>query len=75
MLLTGWKDGAQGLAALRQAGWHTIAQDEKSSVVYGMPAAAELNAAVEILPLTRSPPRFTERSIPTESICNLPEGS
>ena len=55
MLLTGMgRDGAQGLAALRKAGWHTIAQDEKSSVVYGMPAAAaELNAAVEILPVEK----------------------
>jgi two-component system, chemotaxis family, response regulator WspF len=55
VLLTGMgKDGAQGLAALRRAGWHTIAQDEKSSVVYGMPAAAaELNAAVEILPIEK----------------------
>jgi two-component system response regulator WspF len=55
ILLTGMgKDGAQGLAALRQAGWHTIAQDEKSSVVYGMPAAAaELNAAIEILPIEK----------------------
>lgn len=53
VLLTGMgKDGAEGLLALRQAGWHTIAQDEKTSVVYGMPkAAAELNAAVEVLPL------------------------
>jgi two-component system response regulator WspF len=55
VLLTGMgKDGAHGLAALRLAGWHTIAQDEKTSVVYGMPAAAaELHAAVEILPIER----------------------
>lgn len=55
ILLTGMgKDGAQGLLDLRRAGWHTIAQDEATSVVYGMPkAAAELHAAVEILPLER----------------------
>mgnify|MGYP001766979519 CR=1 FL=1 len=53
ILLTGMgRDGAEGLAALRKAGWHTIVQDEKTSVVYGMPAAAvELGGAVEILPL------------------------
>lgn len=55
VLLTGMgRDGARGLLALRRAGWHTIAQDEASSAVYGMPkAAAELGAAVEILPLPR----------------------
>lgn len=55
ILLTGMgRDGAEGLSALRKAGWHTIVQDEKSSVVYGMPAAAvELGAAVEILPLDK----------------------
>jgi two-component system, chemotaxis family, response regulator WspF len=52
-LLTGMgNDGAAGLLKLRTAGWHTIAQDEATSTVYGMPkAAAEKNAAVEVLPL------------------------
>lgn len=51
ILLTGMgRDGANGLLELRKAGWLTVAQDEKSSVVYGMPkAAADLGAAVEIL--------------------------
>jgi len=53
VLLTGMgRDGGAGMAVLRKAGWHTIAQDEKTSVVYGMPAAAiELGGAAEILPL------------------------
>lgn len=55
VLLTGMgRDGAEGMAVLRQAGWHTIAQNKETSVVYGMPAvAAELNAAIEILPIDR----------------------
>lgn len=53
VLLTGMgKDGGEGLLALRSRGWHTIAQDQATSVVYGMPkAAADLGAAVEILPI------------------------
>jgi chemotaxis response regulator CheB len=41
---------------LRDAGAHTIAQDQATSAVYGMPkAAAKLNAAVEVLPLDQIP--------------------
>jgi chemotaxis response regulator CheB len=52
VLLTGMgRDGAAGLKQLRLDGWHTIAQDESSSAVYGMPkAAAACGAAIEILP-------------------------
>jgi two-component system response regulator WspF len=40
-VLTGMgSDGALGLAEMRRRGWHTVAQDEPSSVVYGMPRAA-----------------------------------
>jgi chemotaxis response regulator CheB len=52
-LLTGiGRDGASGLLALRRSGWYTVAQNEQTCVVYGMPAAAvELGAAVETLPI------------------------
>jgi two-component system response regulator WspF len=51
ILLTGMgKDGAAGLAKLRTVGWHTIAQDQATSIVYGMPkVAAAMGAAVDIL--------------------------
>jgi len=57
VLLTGMgADGAQGLLRLRQHGACTIAQDEQSSVVWGMPGAAvKLDAAMEILSLKDIP--------------------
>ena len=46
------KDGAQGLLAIKNSGGLTIAQDETSSAVYGMPnAAKEINAAQSIMDL------------------------
>lgn len=57
-LLTGMgKDGAAGLLALRRAGAMTFAQDEASSIVFGMPKAAiDLGAAERVLPLDKIAP-------------------
>ncbi|MBF8792745.1 chemotaxis response regulator protein-glutamate methylesterase [Pseudomonas monteilii] len=62
VLLTGMgRDGAQGLKQMRQRGFLTIAQDQQSSAVYGMPkAAAAIDAAVEIRPLERIAGRLME---------------
>lgn len=62
VLLTGMgRDGAQGLKLMRQQGFLTIAQDQASSAVYGMPkAAAAIDAAVEIRPLERIAGRLME---------------
>jgi two-component system chemotaxis response regulator CheB len=54
-LLTGMgRDGAMGMKAIKQLHGKTIAQNEKSCVVFGMPnAAIEMNAADKVLPLER----------------------
>ncbi len=53
VILTGMgSDGAKGLLAMRKAGAYTIGQDEKSSVVYGMPGVAQnIGAVMKQLPI------------------------
>ncbi len=53
VILTGMgADGAQGLLSMRQAGAHTIAQDEATSVVWGMPGeAVKIGAAEHVTPI------------------------
>lgn len=60
LLLTGMgTDGADGMLRLREAGARTIAQDEKTSLVYGMPrAAVERGAAQKVLGLEQMAPEI-----------------
>ncbi|MFT7620774.1 MAG: two-component system chemotaxis response regulator CheB [Planctomycetota bacterium] len=53
VIMTGMgNDGAQGLREMKDAGAHTISQNEKSCVVYGMPKkAVEMGAHCEVVPL------------------------
>ncbi|MEN0057854.1 MAG: chemotaxis response regulator protein-glutamate methylesterase [Bdellovibrio sp.] len=55
VVLTGMgKDGAEGLLEMKNAGAYTVAQNEETCVVYGMPAAAvALNATDKVLPLDK----------------------
>ena len=64
IIMTGMgDDGAQGLLEMRQSGAHTIAQDEESCVVFGMPREAiALGAALSVLPLQQIPRAALEKS-------------
>jgi len=60
VILTGMgRDGARGLKEIRARGGRTIAQDERSCVVFGMPGeAVSLGAAEEVLPLDEIAPHL-----------------
>lgn len=62
VILTGMgSDGAEGLKAIRDAGGHTIGQNEATSIVYGMPRVAnELGAVERQLPLNLIGPAIME---------------
>ncbi|HZZ85980.1 MAG TPA: chemotaxis response regulator protein-glutamate methylesterase [Anaeromyxobacteraceae bacterium] len=64
VILTGMgDDGARGMVALREAGAFTIAQDEASCIVFGMPKEAIRHGAVaEVLPLSRIARRVLEQT-------------
>jgi len=67
-LLTGMgRDGATGLGAMREAGAWTIAQDAKSSTVYGMPRVARDEGAVcEVVPLNKMASAILHAARPAE---------
>ncbi len=69
VILTGMgSDGARGLRAMKNAGAHTIAQDEKSSVVFGMPEQAiRLGGASQVLSLERIAEQLMEWANSNES--------
>jgi len=68
VLLTGMgKDGAHGLKKIRDAGGHTIVQDEASSLVFGMPREAiSLGAAVTVSPLENIADEIVQAAFPAE---------
>jgi two-component system response regulator WspF len=71
VLLTGMgRDGAKGMLALRNAGWHTIAQDQKTSTIFGMPRAAiDQHAVEQTLPLDEIAPAILSQvtRVPSDS--------
>lgn len=65
VIMTGMgNDGARGMAELREAGARTIAQDEATSVIFGMPAEAiKLGGVDQVLPLAKIAPEIMRLSL------------
>jgi two-component system chemotaxis response regulator CheB len=73
VILTGMgADGAEGLLAMKRAGASTIAQDEATSVVFGMPKEAIDRGAVDVvLPLSRISAGILQRaSLPASPLAS-----
>jgi two-component system, chemotaxis family, protein-glutamate methylesterase/glutaminase len=77
VLLTGMgRDGARGLKAMRVAGAATVAQDEHTSVVWGMPGeAVSIGATEDVLPIDAIAARIVELAAATGSASTDPEAS
>jgi two-component system chemotaxis response regulator CheB len=70
VILTGMgDDGAEGLLQIRKKGGYTIAEDESTAVVYGMPAeAVRLGAVCESLPIPEIAPRILDLTLSRERV-------
>src|SRR6185436_14716083 len=70
VIMTGMgKDGAQGMLKMKEAGAWNIAQDEATSVIFGMPREAiEVDAVHEVAPLGRLRDKVLARAIRKESV-------
>jgi two-component system chemotaxis response regulator CheB len=69
VIMTGMgDDGARGMLEIKEAGGYTIAQDESSCVVFGMPKEAiKLGAVNKVVPLERIPTTFLMAGVGTEN--------
>jgi two-component system chemotaxis response regulator CheB len=69
VIMTGMgKDGAQGMVEMKKAGAWNIAQDEATSVIFGMPREAiEVDAVHEVAPLAKLRERSLARMVKKEA--------
>ena len=70
VIMTGMgKDGAQGMLRMKEAGAWNIAQDEQTSVIFGMPREAiEIDAVHEVAPLGKLREKALARAVRQESV-------